>query len=337
MRIRIIGVPYSWGTKELGAQRTPDALRDAGLVGWLADAGHEVEDGGDVDVPVQTEADLWDRLAAGPGVPEGDLIHLREVVSMATAVRDAVAAALDDGALPLVIGGECCLAIGALAALCDRRSAVTTAWLDAHGDINTPETSASGLITGMPFAAALGHGHPDLLAIGAGTKRPEPARTWLLGGRDLDAGEVENIADFGVRHLDVETTRALGPEEVVMRILSLRELAVLPPEALAQVAAASPEAARAATAAPRPDVYLHFDVDSLDPQDAPGVHYRVDGGLDANEVGTLAGYLCASGSVSVMAVASANLDHDIDGRTIGAVHTVLTSVADALAAVDSRA
>ena len=87
--------------------------------------------------------------------------------------------------------------------------------------------------------------------------------------------------------------------------------------------------------APRPNVYLHFDVDSLDPEFAPGVHYRVAGGFDPSEVATLAGYLCASGCVGVITVASANLDHDVDNRTLDSVRTVLSSVADALAAVGS--
>lgn len=336
MRIRIIGVPSAWGTKELGARRTPGLLRAAGLVSWLAAAGHEVEDAGDVDVPSQTEADLWERRVAELDTHGDGLVHLREVVAMAKGVRRAVGAALDDGTLPLIVGGECCLSIGVLAALSERSCSVTTAWFDAHGDINTPETSGSGLITGMPFAAALGHGHAELLAVGGNTVRPEPERTWLLGGRDLDAGEVSNIAAFGVRHIDTETSRVLGPEEVAVRILDVPEIGVLPPEALAQVAVADPDAVLAVAQAPRPDVYLHFDVDCLDPACAPGVHYRVEGGFDANEAGTLLGYLCASGCVSAVTIASANLDHDVDNRTVGSVRTVLTSVADALAAVDSR-
>jgi arginase family enzyme len=118
-----------------------------------------------------------------------------------------------------------------------------------------------------------------------------------------------------------------------MQVLSLPELAVLPPEAMAQVAAASPEVAKAVAAVPHPDTYLHFDVDSLDPACAPGVHYRVGGGFDASEVATLAGYLSAGNCVRAITVASANLDHDVDGRTVDAIRVVLTSVADALAAV----
>ena len=330
MRIRIIGVPSAWGTKELGAQRTPGLLRDNGLVEWFADAGHIVEDAGDVDVPPQSRDDVWQAPES-----DGELVHLAEVGSMARSVRAAVDASLEDGRLPLIVGGECSVCIGVVPALAARRGPVTVAWLDAHGDLNTPATSESGLLTGMPFAAMLGHGDGTLTTIGDDTPRPSGDRTFLLGGRDLDTGETKNIAAFGIQHLDTTTSRAIGPEEVAMRVLGVPEVAVMPPEARAQIAALDPTAAAAAAAAPRPNVYLHFDIDSLDPEFAPGVHYRVDGGYDPSEVGALAGYLCASGCVGAITVASANLDHDVDGRTLDSVRDVFSSVADALAAAES--
>ncbi len=331
MRIRIIGVPSAWGTRELGAQRTPGLLREHGLVDWLSRAGHQVDDAGDVDVPPQGEADIW----RAPDT-KGGLVHVAEVAAMARSVRAAVGAALDDGCLPVVVGGECSVCIGAVPALAARRGPVTVAWLDAHGDMNTPDTSASGLITGMPCAAMLGHGDPRLTAIGDDAPRPEPERTFLIGGRDLDPGDVNNIAEFAIQHLDTESSRASGPEQVAMRVLGVPELAVIPPEARAQIVALDPAAAAAIAAAPRPNVYLHFDVDSLDPEFAPGVHDQVAGGFDPAEVATLAGYLCASGHVGVITVASANLDHDVDHRTMDSVRTVFASIADALAAVGSQ-
>jgi arginase len=329
MNIRIIGVPSAWGTSELGAQRTPAMLREAGLADWFAAAGHVVDDGGDVAVEPMTPGDL--------GVDEApsdvDPVHLARVADMARGVRAAVAASLADGYLPLVVGGECSLCIGVAPALAQHGGPVTVAWLDAHGDLNTPETSTSGLVTGMPMAAMLGHGHADLLAVGGDVDPPAGRQTFLLGGRDLDAGEQANLGAYGVRHLDTESTRAVGPEEVIMEILGFPEISIMPPEARAQLVAIDPEAARAAAAAPRPNVYLHFDVDSLDPEFGPGVHYRVANGFDPAEVGTLAGYLCASGRVGAIAVASANLDHDIDGRTVASIRRVFDSVADALAAL----
>jgi arginase len=353
VKVRVIGVPSAWGTKELGARRTPGLLREAGLLDWLAAPGLQVEDGGDVPVPPQTEDDLWearaaalaergDRTAGGtaavsaPGGraaadgagrrprPDPDLVHLDEVVAMATAVREAVAASLRDGALPLLIGGECCLSIGVGAALAER-GPVATVWLDAHGDLNTPETSPSGLITGMPFAAYLGHGHPALLAVGEGAPRPAPEHAWLLGGRDLDPGEDTNLASFGLHHLTLDEVVAAGPEAAAAEILALPEAAMMPPEARAT---AREVELRPALLWSR--VYLHFDVDALDPEHAPGVHYRVPGGFQTPDVATLAGYLCASGRVGAMAVASANLDHDRDGRTVAAIREVLVSIADAL-------
>jgi arginase len=320
-KIRIIGVPSTWGAPGPGARRTPARLREAGIAAWLADAGLEVQDTGDVAVAPQGDDDF-------PGAEQ-----VARVAEMARGVRAATASALRDGCLPLLIGGECSLSIGAVAALAAHAGPVTIAWLDAHGDLNTPATSTSGLLTGMPLAIALGHGHAELLAVGEDTPRPAGAATFLLGGRDLDAGERDNLAAFGVRHIDTHTTRAVGPEEVTMEVLGVPEIAVMPPEARARLAAADPAAAAALAGSPRPPVYLHFDVDALDPEHAPGVYYPVAGGFDPSEVATLAGYLCASGRVGVLAIASADLERDFDGRTIGAIRDVVVSASDALAMV----
>jgi arginase len=321
VNIRVIGVPSAWGTTASGAERTPRLLRQAGLVDWLAGAGHTVEDIGNVPVPRRSEAE-----GDGPA-------HVPQVAEMARAVRRATNAALRDDCLPLLVGGECSLSIGAISALAAARGAPTVAWLDAHGDLNTPQTSTSGLITGMPLAVALGLGHGELTAVGEDVPRPQPGSTFLLGARDLDPGEVELIERLGVRLLDTDALRSAGPEEITMQVLGVPEIAVIPPEARAQAIAADATAALALETAARPPVYLHFDVDAIDPAYAPGVYFRVAGGFDPSEVGTLAGYLCASGCVGVMAVASADLDHDSEGRTVEAIRDVLVSVADALAAV----
>jgi arginase len=317
MRIRIVGVPTSWGAPGPGARKTPARLRDAGIIDWLAEAGLEVEDGGDVAVAPQADDDC-------PGAQQ-----FARVAEVAGVVRDAVAASLADGCLPLLIGGECSVAIGAVAALAER-GPLTIAWLDAHGDLNTPETSASGLVTGMPLAALLGHGHDGLTAVGADAARPAGDSTFLIGGRDLDPGELTNIGAWGIRHIDATAARAVGPEEVAMQVLGVPEIAVMPPEGRAQRAAADPAAAAALADAPHSTVYLHFDVDVLDPDYAPGVYFGVPGGFDPAEIATLAGYLCAGGCVGALSIASANLDNDVEGRTIAAIRDVVTSIADAL-------
>jgi arginase len=319
VKIRVIGVPSTWGAPGPGAQRTPDRLRAAGIVDWLEGAGIEVEDGGDVAVAPQGDDDY-------PGAEQ-----IARVAEMARNVHEAAADALADGCLPLLVGGECSLAIGAVPALAEQRGAATVAWLDAHGDLNTPQTSASGLVTGMPLAVVLGHGHDELTAVADGTPRPEGAATFLIGARDVDPGEADNLAAFGVRSIDTTAARSAGPEEITMQVLGVPEIAVIPPEARAQLAAAEPAAGAALEAAPRPPVYLHFDVDVIDPAYAPGVYFGVDGGFEPSEVATLAGYLCASGCVDVIAIASANLDNDVDGRTVAAVRDVVVSLGDALA------
>ena len=336
MRIRIIGVPSAWGTRELGTQHTPRLLRRAGLPDWLAGAGLEVIDAGDLSIVPMGRSDLPpaapDTTGAAPA--HVDPLHVAHVAGVARAVREAVAESLEEGDLPVVLGGECCLSIGVIPALAQSRGSVTVAWMDAHGDLNTPSTSTSGLVTGMPLAVALGHGDAALTAIGADTARPRGNKTFLVGGRELEAGEIRNLSAFGLRHLDTESTRAAGPEEVTMQILDVPEICVMPPEARQQLVAVDPSAAEAAERRCAADVYLHFDVDVLDPEFGPGVAYPVAGGFDPSEIGTLAGYLCVSGRIGAITVASANLDCDVDGRTVAAIRHVLCSVADALAALD---
>ncbi|MGD8327894.1 MAG: arginase family protein [Acidobacteriota bacterium] len=322
MKVRVLGVPSSWGTTGPGARRTPAALRNAGIIDWLTEAGLAVDDGGDVPVAPQDEDDH-------PGAEQ-----VARVADVSRAVRKAAEVTLTDGRLPLLIGGECSLAIGAVAALAAQRGPLTIAWFDAHGDCNTPETSKSALVTGMPLAVALGRGHPQLTAIGAGAPRPDGAATFLIGGRDLDPGEVTNIMELGVRHLDTTTARAAGPEEVAMKVLGVPEIAVMPPEARAMMSAADPSAAAALSAAPHPNVYLHFDVDVIDPDYAPGVYFGVPGGFDPSEIATLAGYLCAGGCVGALSIASANLDNEVEGRTLAAIRDVVTSIADALSYIE---
>jgi len=286
---------------------------------------------------------------AGIGWDEDPSTHLSQLVATCRAVRRAVEAALDDDRLPLLVGGECGLTVGAVAGLAARRGAPVLAWLDAHGDLNTPDTSPSGLLTGMPCAVVLGHGPAEL--VGVGDDAPRPRRVHLVGGRDLDAGELRHVRDWDVKHLETDPVRLGGAEEAVAAILGIPAVDLLPPEAraaaevhgIADGGAPGPAGnagPRDEPALPGPEtpspadghgpVYLHLDVDALDPAEAPGVVFPVAGGFRVDEVADSAGYLCVSGRVGALSVASADLEQD-DGRTIRALRTVLLSVADALA------
>jgi arginase len=155
-----------------------------------------------------------------------------------------------------------------------------------------------------------------------------PEDTWLIGARDLDAGEVAALADLPIHHVSVDELRTLGAEQMVERILP--GVPILPPEARAR-AAETPPAGEADSA--RAAVYLHIDIDCIDPSEAPGVTFPVAGGLGAAEVSDLAGYLCASGCLAALTIASASLPADEGGRTLESVRRIVVSIADALALV----
>lgn len=318
--IRLIGVPSAWGIRDTGVAETPAILRAAGLVSWLEVAGHRVEDHGDVAVPSGRDEDP---PATAPDTP--DPPHLQQVEALCRGVRQALEEALAARHFPLLVGGECSLAMGAVPALAGQVGPPTIVWLDAHGDLNTPETSPSGLITGMPLAVLLGRGHRELLELGSGAPRPSPSETWILGARDLDRGEGELLEELGLHRVSVEEFRRRGAEVVAAELLETPSAALLPPEA--RPVGTAPE--RPETGA---DLYLHLDVDVLDPADAPGVDYRVNDGLRTDEVADLVGYLATSGRLAALAMASANLTRDADGTTVGNLRTVLTSLADGLAA-----
>ncbi len=331
MKITVIGVPSAWGAPEPGVIDTPARLRAAGLLDWLAGAGVEVRDHGDVPVPAgwQPPAPLEEPVADG-----GPLPHLSELLAVQREVRKAAAGAMEAGELPLLIGGECGIAPGAMAAVAaatpggplgDKPARPLIVWLDAHGDLNTPETSPSGLLCGMPLSVALGRGHPAALAVGADAPTTRPEDTWLIGTRDLDAGELATLAELPIHHVTVDELRGLGAEQLIERILP--GTTILPPEARVL----SPQISEDETPGPtEAAVYLHIDVDCVDPREAPGVTFPVAGGLGTAEVADLAGYLCASGRLAAITIASANLAADEDNLTLNSLRMLLTSISDAL-------
>ncbi len=195
-------------------------------------------------------------------------------------------AAAARGEFVLVLAGNCSTALGALAALGEPPGAV---WIDAHGDFNTPETSASGLLDGMPLAAATGRCHPEWMRAVGRTPLPDDAVV-LCGARDLDAAETVALAQSGVRGVDAARVRALGAER-----------------AGAAVADALGSRER--------DVYLHVDLDGIDPIDAPAVAYATPGGLLAADVLSIVRAVGEKHRLTAAALAAYDPARDEDERT----------------------
>ncbi|HYG76542.1 MAG TPA: arginase [Planctomycetota bacterium] len=265
-RIDILGVPMDLGTHLRGVDMGPSAIRIAGLNEKLRSMGLRVCDLGNLSVPHAHVAKISraeaKRLSKPEAGAEHELPFAPPVARVCRELMHKVEESLNHGNVPLVLGGDHSIAIGTLSGLARyarrKRANYGLLWVDAHGDCNTPGTSPSGNIHGMPLAAALGHG-PELFTNMAGIcPMVDPKRTVLLGIRDLDSGERANIKKFGV-HV------------YTMREIDERGVNVCMREALSIV--------KGGTAG----FHLSFDIDSLDPSVAPGVGTPVSGGLTIRE------------------------------------------------------
>ena len=247
--VTLIGAPTDVGASVLGASMGPDALRIAGINRALRALGLEVLDAGNLHGPGNPQA-----------LPQQGFRHLDEVVQWNQAVFDATRAALAQGQLPLMMGGDHCLAIGSISAVAAHcRTAarrLKVLWFDAHADANTPETSPSGNIQGMPVACLLGRG-PRSLAQLAGATALAAGEIALIGVRSVDPVEKRFVAEHGIEVYDMRTIDELGMRAVM----------------------------QAALAGVDEGTHLHvsFDMDAMDPSVAPGVGTDVRGGLTYRE------------------------------------------------------
>jgi arginase len=249
----VLGVPLDMGASRRGVDMGPSAMRVAGLEARLEALGHHVIDGGNV------EGDI----AETQNVGETNARYLKQIADTCTRTSKAVCKTLEDGMTPLVLGGDHSIAVGTVSGVSEfyrrQNQKIGVIWIDAHSDINTPDTSPSGNVHGMPLAALLGLG-PDLLTnIGGFAPKIAPENTVLVGVRDIDAAERANIRRAG-----------LG-EVYTMRDIDERGMRAVMEEAL--------RAAGRGTAG----YHISLDMDWIDPEDAPGVGTPVRGGATYRE------------------------------------------------------
>ncbi len=239
MKLTVLSVPYHLGREGAGMALGPAQYLEAGLAARLEARGHVVE-----VVEIRRPAPFKDELQA--------------VVAVNEALAEAVQAAVGRGALPVVAGGNCNVALGMTAGMGAGETAVV--WFDAHGDYNTPATTPSGFLDGMPLAIACGVAHPEAWAQARG-EAVDPRACVHAGGRDLDQGEVEGFAATGLHVVRGDALRGGGEGGLEA--------------ALAAACAAAPRAAHA---------YVHVDIDVLDPVFVPGVDFPSPGGLTPDEL-----------------------------------------------------
>lgn len=251
-KIRVIGTPLDLGASRRGVDMGPSAVRVAGLEARLEAIGHEVEDGGNIAVAIAEQKKEGDPKAK----------YLKEITATCTKEAELVLKTLEAGKVPIVLGGDHSIAAGTVAGVAEffrrRNERIGLVWIDAHADINTPETSPSGNVHGMPLAAILGMAPPELANIFNFSPKVAAENCVIVGVRDIDQTEKENVRQAGI-------------EVFTMRDIDERGMRTVMEEAL--------RIAGRDTAG----YHISLDMDWIDPEDAPGVGTPVRGGATYRE------------------------------------------------------
>ncbi|MDU5110188.1 MAG: arginase [Clostridium sp.] len=251
MNISIIDMPLFYGCDNPGVEQGPKILRENNLLD-IFNKSHNVCDMGEVHVKNVSSNDKY--------AANAKMKYLDEVVRSNIGLADKVYTALENSTLPLVIGGDHALAIGSIAGASKYfENDLAVVWVDAHGDINTLETSPSGNIHGMPLASSMGIGHETLTNIYSPSQKVKPENVFLLGCRDLDLGELEIIKNYNLNIWTMRDIKNKGISTVLKELL----------EAINNINAKN--------------IHLSFDIDSLDPRYVPGTGTPVEDGLSFSE------------------------------------------------------
>jgi arginase len=283
--VHIIGVPLDLGGGRRGVDMGPSAFRIAGLGERLASIGCTVTDKGDLPAPIPETQELRDERKK----------YIRDIAKVCQKLYQTTLSTLDEGAMPVVLGGDHSVAAGSVAATADwakrtRNLPLGLLWVDAHGDMNTPATSLSGNVHGMPLAALLGPEPAELARIGEVSPKVLPANTVIIGVRNLDEREKVAVRDSHVHVFTMKDIDRQGIASIVEQAVNL---------------------AGNGTAG----IHVSFDMDVCDPSIAPGVGTPVKGGLDYREAHMVMEIVADSGLLTSLDLVEVNPTLDMQNTT----------------------
>ncbi len=283
MKINVIGVPLNLECDREGVERAPNHLRERGLMKLIRGNGHRAFDLGNLYVPPVSEAD---KFARG-----NSMKYLDAIVEVNNNLAELVYDTLRGGAFPLVIGGDHSLGLGSASGVGKCYDDFGIIWLDAHGDINTSETSPSGNIHGMPLSALMGMGSEELVNVYAPGNKVNPQNVFLVGTRSLDEGEWDLIEREKLSVYTMETIHLKGigfVAEDIKRKLKERKIR---------------------------NVHFSIDVDSIDPRFAPGTGTRVCEGLMPDEFNNFVDHMLSTNLIKSMDLVELNPELDVNEQT----------------------
>jgi arginase len=282
--VRVIGVPSDLGANIRGANVGPSAVRIAGLHEKINVLGFKIEDAGDITVPIRET------------LPESAVRekYLTTITDVCDVLRMEVETSLDRDLMPIVIGGDHSIAMGTISGTAShyrkKKQNIGLIWVDAHADMNTPASSPTGNIHGMPLSASLGKGIPQLVELGGFAGKLRPENVALVGIRTLDHEEKRICRESGIRYF-------------TMREIDERGMAAVMKEA---IAVATKDTA---------GIHVSFDIDSVDPLYAPGVSTPVTGGLSYREAHLALEMIADTGKLTSMEFVELNPMRDVAHKT----------------------
>lgn len=281
--VHIVGAPMDLGAGRRGVDMGPSAIRIAGIGDRLRTLGYRVFDEGDITIKTQEEQKIRDPR----------MKYLPEITRAVTVLCNKVQGVMEAGRIPIVLGGDHSIAVGTVSGIAayarKRKKRLGVLWIDAHGDFNTPGSSPSGNIHGMPLAVLAGLGPEPLLEVGGRFRKVDPKNVAIVGLRDLDAQERKNIVRYGVKIHTMEEIDRHGMHRVMGRALrQLRTVDLL---------------------------HVSLDLDSVDPVYAPGVGTPVKGGLDYREAHLAMEMIAETGKMSSLELVEVNPIIDVRNQS----------------------
>jgi arginase len=312
MNVHIIGVPLDMGTRRHGTDMGPNTIRYAALETRLSldeqlrQLGYTIIDEGNLHVPPPENGAVNDYASFRPQdeVQQGSipLRNLGPILDVCERLATVVERASGPDDFPMVLGGDHSIALGSITGVVKARGPIGILWIDAHGDFNTTQTSPTGNIHGMPLAALAGLGDERLVWLGGFSPKVSPAHIAIVGARDLDIGERELLRQNQVHVF-------------TMKDIDLRGLPATIAEALA------------ITTNGTNGVHVSFDMDVIDPLEAPGVGTRVAGGMTYREAHLAMELIADSGKLTSLDIAEVNPMLDQENRTAKlAVELILSAL-----------
>ena len=282
--VRLVGVPMDLGAGRRGVDMGPSAIRIAGVAAGLRHLGFTVEDDGDVGVPAPETRD--------PGSPNAR--YLEPIYHVCNRLRLRVRRSLEQGEIPIVLGGDHSIAIGTVSGVSEhfrnRGQKLGLIWVDAHGDMNTPESSPTGNIHGMPLATLCGMGHPRLVEMGGFWPKVERKNVCLIGIRDIDEVERKIVKSSGIHAYTMRDVDERGMRAIMQECIGF---------------------ATDGTAG----FHVSFDLDGMDPRDVPGTGTPVKGGISWREANLLMEMVSDTGLMTSLEITELNPILDVKNQS----------------------